>query len=290
LFLLVAACSIAQALAAATGAADPSPPAPSAIKNSLGMQFVPIPAGEFLMGSADDDVAADSDEHPRHAVRISKSFHLGRFEVTQADYRAVMNDNPSWFSPAGGGRDEVRNVDTSRRPVEFVTWEEATEFCRRLSALPAEREAGRTYRLPTEAEWEYAARAGTTTRFAVGERLTDGAAAVRLESDAAPQATAGVGAFRANAWGLHDMHGNVWEWCADYYDAAYYEFLAHGERKDPAIDPQGPPTGPGRVVRGGDYRFDASQARSANRDFTRQSRRDWGNGFRVVLVAGGDEK
>jgi formylglycine-generating enzyme required for sulfatase activity len=278
--------------------ADLAPrPAPATIKNSLGMEFVPIPAGEFMMGSADDDPAADLDERPRHAVRISRSFHIGRCEATQSEYRAVMNDNTSWFSQAGGGRDEVRGVDTSRHPVEFVTWEEAAEFCRRLSALPAEQAAGRTYRLPTEAEWEYAARAGTTTRFAGGEALTSADANVRFESDNRERTTRTVGSYPPNTWGLCDMHGNVWEWCQDYYDASYYESDSRGRNGvegrvsgGPSIDPGGPPTGTGRVVRGGDYRSGAAQARSANRDFTRQSRRDWGNGFRVVLVVRGGEK
>jgi len=259
-------------------------PAPATIKNAIGMEFVPIPAGDSSLGSAEDDPAADHDERPQRRVRISKSFHLGRFEVTQSEYRAVMNDDPSWFSPAGGGRDEVRGVDTSRHPAEFVTWDEAGEFCRRLSALSAEQAAGRAYRLPTEAEWEHAARAGTTTRFAGGEALTPADANVRFDSDAAPRTTRPVGSYPPNAWGLHDTHGNVWEWCADFYDADAYA------SREPTGDPRGPPTGTGRVVRGGDYRSDAAQARSANRDFTRQSRRDWGNGFRVVLVVRGDEK
>jgi formylglycine-generating enzyme required for sulfatase activity len=281
LLTLFVANAYAQAPTAGTAAS---------IGNSLGMQFVQIPAGEFRMGSPADDPDADADERPQHVVRISRSFHLGRFEVTQAEYRAVTGENPSWFSPAGGGRDEVRGIDTSNYPVEFVTWEEANEFCRRLAALPAERAAGRTYRLPTEAEWEYAARAETTARFPYGDNLATRDGVVRMEPPNGARTTRPVGSRRPNAWGLFDMHGNVWEWCADRYDATYYETVAGGENDVSTIDPLGPATGTGRVVRGGDYRFDPSHARSANRDFTRQSRRDWGNGFRIVLVAVEAEK
>jgi formylglycine-generating enzyme required for sulfatase activity len=248
------------------------------------MRFVRVPAGEFVMGSPADDPHADDDERPQHAVRISRPLYLGRYEVTQAEYRAVTGDNPSWFSPAGGGRDEVRGVDTSQYPVEFVTWDEAVDFCRRLTSLPVERAAGRSYRLPTEAEWEYAARAGTTTPFAFGEGLAARDGVVRFEPSVGPPITRPVGSLRPNAWGLYDMHGNVWEWCADFYDADYYATLSRAAEGNATTDPPGPFTGTGRVVRGGDYRFDPAHARSANRDFTRASRRDWGNGFRVVMV------
>jgi len=254
------------------------------------MQFVRIPAGEFRRGSPAGDPAADADERPPRSVRLTRPFHLGRYEVTQSQYRAVMGENPSWFSPAGGGSDDVPGVDTSHHPVEYVTWDEAVEFCRRLSELETERAAGRSYRLPTEAEWEYAARAGTTTRFHTGDDLPSDAANVRTETDAAPRTTRPVGSYAPNAWGLYDMHGNVWEWCADRYDSDGDAALAPSAADSIAVDPAGPPAGTGRVVRGGDYRSDARAARSANRDFTRQSRRDWGNGFRVVLVVAGAEK
>jgi formylglycine-generating enzyme required for sulfatase activity len=275
--------------AAAASSAEPTPPVPAGHFNSLAMEFLRIPAGEFRMGSPADDPAADADEQPQHAVRITRAFYLGRYEVTQGEYAVVTGDNPSWFAPQGGGRDEVRGIDTSKHPVEYLTWDEAVEFCRRLSALPAERAARRSYRLPTEAEWEFAARAGTTTRFHAGDELPADAANVRLQADAAPRTTRPVGSYRSNAWGLHDMHGNVWEWCADRYDPDAYPVFARPADRI-AVDPQGPASGTGRVVRGGDYRFGAREARSANRDFTRQTRRDWGNGFRPVLVLDGDEK
>lgn len=252
---------------------------PHARFNSLGMRFVRVPAGSFLMGSADDDPQADPDERPQHRVTISRDFYLGATEITQSEYAAVMGRNPSWFSADGGGRDDVRGIDVGNHPVDMVTWDEAVEFCRRLSDLKTERDHGRSYRLPTEAEWEYAARAGTTTLFAFGDRLTVDQANVR-DAGKSTGRTRAVASYRSNAFGLYDLHGNVWEWTADRYDAAAY--LA-----STAVDPSGPGEGTGRVVRGGDYRFDARQARSANRDFTRASRRDQGNGFRIVLEVGG---
>jgi len=245
--------------------------------NSLGMRFVVVPAGEFLMGSPADDAEADDDERPQYRVRISQSVRLAVCETTQAEFRAVMGSNPSWFAPTGGGRGEVAGVDTDKLPVDMVTWHEADEFCRKLAALPAERAAGRTYRLPTEAEWEYTCRAGTTTRYSTGDVLTAAQACVLDSQSRAPVRPRAVGSYAPNPFGLHDMHGNVWEWCADRYDSSAYGASL-------AVDPTGPEVGTGRVVRGGDYRFTAAMARSANRDFTRATRRDQGNGFRVVLL------
>ncbi|MCE9604886.1 MAG: formylglycine-generating enzyme family protein [Planctomycetia bacterium] len=254
---------------------------PPASTNSIGMRFVYVVAGEFLMGSPAEAGGGDgseaSDERPSHRVRISQAFYVAQFETTQAEYRAVMNENPSWFCATGGGRGEVAALDTSRYPVEMASWDEATDFCRRLSELPAERQARRSYRLPTEAEWEYAARAGTATRYCFGEELTPSQACILAPDGAAAPRTRPVGSYAPNGFGLYDVHGNVWEWCADRYGADYYQ-------SSPMLDPPGPDMGTGRVVRGGDYRFPSAMARSANRDFTRASRRDQGNGFRVVLV------
>lgn len=250
--------------------------------NSLGMRFVAVPAGEFLMGSPANDADAGDDERPQHRVRITQSFQLAKFETTQAEFRAVMGSNPSWFCATGGGRGEVVGVDTDKLPVDMTTWHEAEEFCRKLGQLPAERAAGRTYRLPTEAEWEYACRAGSTWSYSESDTLTSRQACI-FESPIAGLPTAArlrpqpVGSYPANRFGLHDMHGNVWEWCADYYSSDAYT-------TEPATNPAGPETGTGRVIRGGDYRSPPAMARSANRDFTRATRRDQGNGFRVVLV------
>jgi len=158
---------------------------PVELANSIGMRFTLIPPGEFDMGSsaaeqmwAQDESQAVGDiwaldglpcEGPRHRVRITKPFWLGTYEVTQSEYQRVMDKNPSAFSASGQGQDHVAGQDTSRFPVEMVSWDDATKFCQRLSYLPSEWRAGRSYRLPTEAEWEYACRAGTTTRWSWGD-------------------------------------------------------------------------------------------------------------------------
>jgi len=271
-FVMLCACGFA----AADGAE------PRVVKNSLGMEFVAITDGDFLMGSDDGDPMGEADERPPHRVRITRPFLLGVCEVSQHEFAMVMGANPSWFAATGGGRHDVAGIDTSRFPVDMITWLEADEFCRRLSALPAEKAAGRRYRLPTEAEWEYAARAGATTKSAGGARLEPAEANVAFEistrNSGSPRRTRPVDAGTPDALGLRNMHGNVWEWCADRYDATYYE-------RSPTDDPPGPAEGTGRVVRGGDYRSPPEFARSTNRDFTRESRRDQGNGLRVVLIA-----
>jgi formylglycine-generating enzyme required for sulfatase activity len=265
----------------AAHAAEPPPGKPvsasSALTNSIGMQLVLLPAGRYVAGSSVDDPQAEADEQTAHRVTISRPFYLGRYEVTQDEYRQVMGDNPSWFARGAPGEPQVRGQNSGRWPVDMVSWDDAVEFCRRLSQLPAEQAAGRVYRLPTEAEWEYACRAGSTTRFAFGRQLSAADANIRdggAESGGHPRA---VGSYRPNAFGLYDLHGNVWEWCSDAYDAGYYEHA-------PPLDPPGPAEGTGRVVRGGDWQFPARYARSANRDLTRASRRDLGNGFRAALA------
>jgi formylglycine-generating enzyme required for sulfatase activity len=203
---------------------SPAPPAPEkAWRNSIGMEFLLIPAGEFQMGSNN----GDSDEKPVHKVRLSKAFYLGKYEVTQAQWQAMMGNNPSRFT----GDD--------RRPVEQVSWEDTQEFIKRLNV----KEGGTKYRLPTEAEWEYAARAGTTTAYSFGDdprQLGEYA----WFYDNAGQATHPVGQKKPNPWGLYDMHGNVWEWVQDWY-AAY--------SAGTAVDPAGPAAGSSRVLRGGGW-------------------------------------
>jgi formylglycine-generating enzyme required for sulfatase activity len=211
-----------------------------------------IPPGTFRMGSPTNEVDRGEWEGPQTAVTISRGFWMGKYEVTQGEYLAVMGSNPSHF----GG-------DTNR-PVEQVSWDDATNYC----ALLTEREqaAGRiatnsVYRLPTEAEWEYACRAGTSTRFSYG----DDPGYTNLTHYAWYNANSGetthpVGQKMPNPWGLHDMHGSVWEWCQDCYS----ESLPGGI----ALDPQGPATGQGRVFRGGFWYYydeDARYCRSAGR-------------------------
>lgn len=240
--------------------------------NSLGMRFVEIPAGEFLMGAPPEDTFAEPDERPAHRVRLTRPFLLGQTEVTQEQYQRVMGSNPSHFSPVGNGRELVRGLPTERFPVEMVSWFDAVRFCEKLSSLPDERVAGRTYRLPTEAEWEYACRAGTTTRFSCGDRLPLDRANVR---GGLPR-TAAVGSYPANPWGLVDMHGNVLEWCADWHDGGWYA-------ESPVDDPAGPATSVEdvRVLRGGGWFFKA--ASSSFRDAISPYFRSPAHGLRVVM-------
>ena len=227
--------------------------------NSIGMKLVLIPKGEFAMGSARGNPNSDGDER-QHAVTITRDYFLGAFEVTQSQYERVMGRNPS-----------LVQADGANRPVNRVSWNDAVAFCERLSQLPEEKAAGRTYRLPSEAEWEYACRAGSPDEYAFGNdtRLLGEYAWYAGNSgiDQHP-----VGQKKPNAWGLYDMHGNAWEWCADWYE------LYSGR---PAIDPTGPSHGTDRVYRGGSVGYSATYCRSANRTATKPS---W-EGFVSIRVA-----
>ncbi len=207
--------------------------APGTITNSLGMTLAPIPAGRFLMGSMEED--ADTDEKPPHSVEISESFFMGTLEVTRDEYESVTGERPSTCNVQGEGAQDIK-----RFPVETVSWEDAVEFCRRLSDMPEEKRSGRVYRLPSEAEWEYVCRAGTTTRFSSGDTLSTD------DANFAGDKTKRGGSYPPNAWGLYDLHGNVHEWCADWYGEDYY-------RDSPAADPPGPDAGTRRVTRGGSW-------------------------------------
>jgi formylglycine-generating enzyme required for sulfatase activity len=250
--------------------------------NSVGMKLVLIPAGKFQMGSPDDE-AEREDKELVHEVTISRPFYMGAYEVTQAEYARVVggtqvdgNRNP--LNNGARFRGEKGSADY---PMENVQWDQAAEFCKRLSALAEEKKAGRTYRLPTEAEWEYACRAGSTTPFHHGKSLSGKQANFNGnypygEAPKGPylRRTCKVGSYKPNAWGLYDMHGNVQEWCGDWYDPDYY-------KKSPKADPKGPekgvvPTGyknrntPGvgqwyRVIRGGSWMDEARGCRCAYR-------------------------
>jgi formylglycine-generating enzyme required for sulfatase activity len=249
---------------------------PREVTNSIGMKLVWIKPDSFWMGSDNKEPGLGPEEAPRHEVFISQGFYLGRVEVTQAEYLAVMKKNPAFFhDKAGGGPDH---------PVEQVTWTEANEFCRQLSSLEKEKKAGRVYRLPTEAEWEYACRAGTQTVFHYGNTLSSTKANF---NGSAPygaaaqgpflQKTARAGSYNPNAWGLCDMHGNVAEWCADYYDPVYYQ-------NSEAQDPRGAEKGTLRVVRGGSWADAGTDCRSARRRWENPETRSPRIGFRVVMT------
>jgi formylglycine-generating enzyme required for sulfatase activity len=230
------------------------------VTNSIGMKLILIPPGEFLMGSPVSEAERSSDEK-QHRVRITKPYYLGIFEVTQSEYERVMGTNPSWFSLSGSGRGDVVKQEPNRFPVETVSWEDAVEFCRELSALPEERAAGRVYRLPTEAEWEFACRAGTAMPFHFGSQLNgqeancDGSYPYGTTKGPCLQRPTTVGSYASNGFGLFDMHGNVWEWCWDWY----------GAYATTVDDPTGPQAGPVRVLRGGSWFYGGSYCRSAYR-------------------------
>jgi formylglycine-generating enzyme required for sulfatase activity/dipeptidyl aminopeptidase/acylaminoacyl peptidase len=255
------------------------------VTNSIGMKLVRIPAGKFLMGSPSLEYGRNKDE-AQHEVTLTKAFHMGVYPVTQAEYRTVMGANPSHFSADGWGKGVVEGMRTDRFPVEGVSWESAFVFCAKLSALEKEKEAGRKYRLPTEAEWEYACRAGTKTLYHSGSHEDDlqEVAWYHANSNSRPH---NVGKKKANAWGLHDMHGNVYQWCSDWYGADYYQ-------ESDKEDPQGPKEGAARVLRGGCWLNFPYRCRAAARSShvpvvaSRYSIHYPRNmGFRVVCVRAG---
>ena len=220
--------------------------------------LVHVLGGEFTMGSPGTE-SDRIDNETQHGVSITKPFYLGVTEVTQEQYQKVMGTNPSQFKGP-------------QNPVEKVSWADAVEFCGKLSAMPAEKTSGHVYRLPTEAEWEYACRSGTTTAYGFGDdasRLGDyGWFDGNSDSKTHP-----VGEKKPNAWGLYDMHGNVWEWCQDWYG---------DYPSGSATDPTGATSGSFRVGRGGSWNNFARSCRSAYRNRSAPGDRYDGLGFRVL--------
>jgi formylglycine-generating enzyme required for sulfatase activity len=243
-------------------APPPQPRGPMlALAKGVKIKLVPIPAGSFLMGSPAQEVGRGEVEGPQYKVTISKPFQMGATEVTQEQYEAIMGKNPS-------------SCKGPANPVEQVSWEEAMEFCKKVSA-----KTGQKVRLPTEAEWEYACRAGTKTRFYSGDEEKDLADCGWYIENSGKQ-THPVGEKKPNAFGLFDMHGNVWEWCADWYAESYL-----GAK---AVDPTGPATGTNRVVRGGCWLDPMRLCRSAIRFRNKPDSRSAYVGFRVVVGGAGE--
>jgi uncharacterized protein (TIGR02996 family) len=289
------------------------------LTNSIGMELVLIPPGTFLMGSPPTEEGRDNDEGPQHEVTITRPFYVGVYQVTQEEYERVMGSNPSWFSASGGGKDKVKGKNTRRFPIENVSWDDAVEFCRRLSGLPEEKHARRLYRLPTEAEWEYSCRGGASDSkpFYFKEPMpflcsTQANFEGNYPYGGAPKGeylerTTTVGSYQPNAFGLYDMHGNIWEWCSDWYGEDYYN-------QSPLQDPQGPqglqtrpsrvrggglalaasdepddwpPIRQSRVLRGGSWHVYGRYCRAASRGGNAPSYRCKDIfGFRMLLVAG----
>jgi formylglycine-generating enzyme required for sulfatase activity len=243
------------------------------------MKLVLIPAGEFLMGSPDSDNDARANEKPRHRVRITRWFYLGATPVTQGQYQAVTNANPSLLNRLNDVR-LFLNI-ANEPPVGGVSWEDAQAFCARLNEREKGQLSGMSYRLPTEAEWEYACRAGSQTRFASG----DADASLRDHAWFSANSFGAkhpVGQKPANAWGLYDMHGNVWEWCSDAYAENYYA-------QSPVDDPRGPDPAEtaDRVFRGGSWVSDPHVCRAASRGWAAPGFRNDYLGFRVAWVRSG---
>ena len=187
----------------------------------IDMEFVKIPTGDFMMGCAPADTDCDSNEKPQHKITITKAFEIGKHEVTQAQWQAVMGTNPSKFKGPN-------------LPVENISWRLTQEFMQKMN----DRKDGYKYRLPTEAEWEFAARAGTHAAAPLGT--------VAWYEENSGGTTHPIGTKQPNAWGLFDMQGNVWEWVQDWFGKTYYA-------SSPTADPEGPPTGVFRVARGGSW-------------------------------------
>jgi formylglycine-generating enzyme required for sulfatase activity len=283
--------------------AEPEQPARESV-NSIGMKLVQVPAGKFHMGSPPDEIDRGDDEE-LHLVEITRPFRIGKHEVTVGQFRAFVKDTgyrtEAEKDGKGGrafdGKEFIQKPEftwrtlyfeqTDDHPVVVVTWNDAVAFCEWLS-----KKEGKTYRLPTEAEWEYACRAGTKTRFHNGDKDED-LKAIGNIADASLKAkwvvitwamswddgfpfTSPVGKFQANAWGLHDMLGNAWEWCADWYHKDY--------PRGPIQDPTGPKEGTLRVTRGGAWSTQPKFCRSAFRDWHEPTYRSDCVGFRVVQV------
>jgi formylglycine-generating enzyme required for sulfatase activity len=227
--------------------------------NSIGMEFILIPSGSFTMGADKNFENANDDATPQHRVSINKPLYLGTYEVTQAQWAAVMGNNPS-------------NYKGWSNPVEQVSWDDIQVFIQRLN----QKEGHTRYRLPTEAEWEYAARAGTESTYSFGDDAGQLGRYAWYGENYDSGFTHPVGQKQPNAWGLYDMHGNVWEWVQDWYGERYYS-------NSPGTDPKGPSSGSNRVIRGGSWNLNAEYCRSAYRDYIAPDYRYYIMGFRMAL-------
>jgi uncharacterized protein (TIGR02996 family) len=238
---------------------------PDRFRNSMYMPLQRCPSGSFRMGTNEDNQERTFEkDEMAHLVSLSRDFYIGVYPVRIVDYNRVMEWDP------GVQQRDIHRTDV-HRPMEFVNWTDAVEFCTQLSNLPEEKLAGRKYRLPTEAEWEYACRAGSETHYALGNAWNNYFGNASGLTAASP-----VGNYLPNAWGLYDMHGNVREWCADWYRREYYS-------ESSVVDPKGPEEGMQRIMRGGSWDVTSiNYARSAYRVMLDPNERRQGVGFRVV--------
>lgn len=222
--------------------------------DGITMELVRIDSGSFMMGSYEEE--GDSDETPRRKVTITKSFYIGMYEVTQEQWEKVMGENPSEWKG-------------KKHPVDTVSWNDCMEFTEKLSEI-----TGREFTLPTEAQWEYACRAGTTTKWFFGNNVSSYIQYGWIDEEA-QGITHPVGLKKPNAWGLYDMYGNIQEWCKDWYQNPYLE--------SDLVDPAGPRVGDSRVIRGGGWGDISDNARSAYRNAIGEDVSNNGTGFRCVM-------
>lgn len=248
---------VTLAIVGTVGGKEPAKEITVDLGGSVKMNLVFIPAGSFRMG----DEKGPSYEKPVHKVNITKPFYVGKYEVTQEQWQAVMGNNPSYFKGP-------------TNPVENVSWGDCQRFVKEMNvkfAVPGEK-----YALPTEAQWEYACRAASTTRFYFGDEEKALGDYAWYDANSGNR-THAVGKKLPNAWGLYDMYGNVWEWCQDWYGSDYYA-------KSPTDDPTGPTTSKGRVARGGSWDYPAGQYRTLFRDYDVPGYKLDNLGFRVARV------
>nr|WP_088243201.1 formylglycine-generating enzyme family protein [Calothrix rhizosoleniae] len=244
--------------------------------NGVELEMVLISSGNFPMGAPEDEEGRNEGERPQHPVAVT-SFWMGKYPVTQGQYEAIMGKNPSHFKG-------------DNLPVERVSWYDAVEFCDRLSQY-----TGKQYRLPSEAEWEYACRAGTTTPFHFGETIISELANYKAEYTYGDGSkgiyrgeTTPVGSFEvANAFGLYDMHGNVWEWCVDHWHGNYENAPTNGSAW---VEPENKDKNRSRVLRGGSWLNNPETCRSAYRLFNSPDYDHLAFGLRVVCVVGGSSR
>ncbi len=262
--LVVVAVCLAGCKGRQSGGVSPTTSDGESLVNSIGLRMIYIRPGEFWMGSPGNEPGHEEDESPQHLVKLMRGFYLGATEITQKQWVTVMGSRP-W-----SGKEYVEEGDECA--ASYVSWDDAVAFCKKLSQTE-----GRTYRLPTEAEWEYACRAGTKTAYSFGDSASQLGEYAWFDGSVGGQKYAhGVGRKKANPWGLFDMHGNVWEWCADWYGKASYPV-------NPVSDPTGSSSGSSRVVRGGCLYDDAAYCRAARRSIISPGYRNGFIGFRVAL-------
>ncbi len=242
---------------------EKKPYAKAKFTNSIGQRFVYIKPGSYTMGSNSEEY----DEEPAHKVTLTKGFHMQTTEVTQGQWQDVMKTKP-W-----SGKEYVK--ESRDNPAVYVSWNDIKEFISRLNSLD-----GKKYRLPTEAEWEYAARAGSLSKYCFGDseyKLGEYAWYSKNTWDFGEKYSHSVGTKKPNQWGLYDMHGNVWEWCEDWYGNKYYSTSSE-------IDPMGPSSGTFRVIRGGCWFNPSRRSRSADRARFKPEFRYINAGFRLVFL------